>query len=130
MNTETMSVHPSTTYGNWLMTPQRLSFFGGPVCASYCEIRTNYFYGRESIFLANPYCHGPLTCTITDAETTQVSFSLNIPMSVKLWDIFSAGLTGGFTKQWNDAHAEAKSINLNEGRCGYFTFLPILKGSW
>jgi hypothetical protein len=104
--------------------------FQGTICGGYCEIRTTFSYGREQIFLANPYCHGPLSCTITDTATTTLAYQVNIPIPVKFTDMFSAGVTLGVSKAWTYAHAEQKQVRLSEGQCGYFTFLPIMHDSW
>ena len=113
---------------------QHTSFFGGNACAGYCEVRTNYFYGRESIFLANPYCHGfgqkGATCSISDTETTTAAINFNIPVAIKFADALTAGISGGYTKTWSQAIAQTRSITLSEGECGYWTFLPIIKETW
>ena len=113
---------------------QHPSFWGGNSCAGYCEVRTSYRYGRESIFLANPYCHGygqkGASCTITDTKTTTAAVTFSVPATVKFTDALSVGITGGYTQTWSQAFAQAKSITLSEGECGYWTFLPIIKDTW
>ena len=103
-------------------------------CAGFCEIRTTYYYGRESIFLANPYCHGygekAATCSISETQTTTASLSFNVPVSVKYTDALSFGITGGYSQTWSQAIAQSKSISLSQGECGYWTFLPIVKETW
>ena len=103
-------------------------------CAGFCENRTTYSYGRESIFLANPYCHGygqkAATCSISETQTTTASLSFSVPATVKFTDTLSAGVSGGYTRTWSHAIAQTKSISLGEGECGYWTFLPIVKETW
>ena len=43
------------------------------ICATYCNIRTNFFYTYEEPFLSNSYCLGKMKCTIS--ESTQQSWS-------------------------------------------------------
>ena len=113
---------------------QHPSFWGGNSCAGYCEVKTTYRYGRESIFLANPYCHGygekGASCTITDTQTTTAALNFNVPVTVKFTDALSTGITGGWTQTWSQATAQAKSITLSKDECGYWTFLPIIKDTW
>ncbi|KAI1074066.1 hypothetical protein F5B20DRAFT_565097 [Whalleya microplaca] len=105
-------------------------FFGHKVCQSYCEVRTSYHYGQEVIFVSNPYCHGPMTCSISESASTSWSYTFKAP---KVVDILTKGITGGISYSNSHAKAQSKSVNLMDGECGYFTFLPILKtscGTW
>jgi hypothetical protein len=115
--------------GICFIQPEKATWSKGPNCDAFCEIRTTYYYGTESLFLSNGYCHGPMTCTITDTTTTALAASVQIPSSGK-GDVYSLGITGGLTYTWTDAHAEAKAVKLENGECGYFTFLPIFKSVW
>ena len=103
--------------------------FDAGSCENYCQIRTNYFYGQEQPF-PNSYCHGPLTCTITQTATTTYNWNINIPISVRLKDIFSIGITGGIGSSVAVAVARSTSVKLDPNSCGYFTFLPIIHESW
>jgi hypothetical protein len=57
------------------------SFF----CASFCNIRTNFFYTLEQPFLASSYCLGKMKCTIS--ESVQQSWSwktkLNLNFNIR-----------------------------------------------
>lgn len=116
--------------GNCPIKPVDAGFNKGYNCGAFCEKSTEYKYGRESIFLANPYCHGPMTCSISDTKTTTVANSVNFNVSPKLTDLFTAGISGGRTYTSGVAHAETKSVALKQGECGYFTFIPIMKTTW
>lgn len=82
------------------------------------------------MFLANPYCHGPMTCGITDTQTTAWAFAISFPLSNKFTADFTAGVSGGITYTSTTARAVTKSVVLKEKECGYFTWIPILKESW
>jgi hypothetical protein len=38
--------------------------FSPTQCISFCEIRTNYLYGREQPLIRSPFCRGPELCMI------------------------------------------------------------------
>ncbi|PKS11137.1 hypothetical protein jhhlp_002898 [Lomentospora prolificans] len=97
-------------------------------CAKYCEIRTNFFWGREQPF-ANTYCHGPLSCTITETKTRTVTWNVGGSLSTKVHDALTLGISGSYSQAEADAWARAFSIKLEEGQCGYFTFVPIIHDS-
>lgn len=99
-------------------------------CVGFCEQTTEYKYGRESIFLANPYCHGPMSCSISDTVTVATGHTFSSSLNIKFNDVLSGGISGGETITNSFAHAQTKSISLKEGECGYFTFLPIIKKTW
>ena len=100
------------------------------ICAGFCQESTEYYYGRETIFLANPYCHGPMSCAIQETKTVQVQYSFSSSISIKYSEVFNLGISGGVSKTTSTARAQTKTVSLEEGQCGYFTFIPIFKLSW
>ncbi|KAL9594699.1 MAG: hypothetical protein Q9219_006884 [cf. Caloplaca sp. 3 TL-2023] len=123
--------------GSCPMEGHRDHWYSADACAGFCELSTTYSYGKESIFLANPYCHGygdkGASCTITDTQTTTVGRtfggSIDGTFNGKIGSI-KAGISGSYTQSWAQAHAQAKSVTLGKGECGYWTFLPIVKTTW
>ena len=96
-------------------------------CKAYCEVRTTFAYGVEQP-LDNPYCHGPLTCTVGTNKATAYTWSGSVNPS---WlDALGIGITGGYSSQTTTTDVRSTSVNLADGQCGYFTFLPILRDSW
>ncbi|KAH7370080.1 hypothetical protein BKA65DRAFT_471313 [Rhexocercosporidium sp. MPI-PUGE-AT-0058] len=90
-----------------------------PLCETYCQVRTAYFYGQEQIFMRNPYCFGTkggMTCSITETMTTTYTLSAS----------FSPGLKAEVISLQPIPRSYA--IKLDENECSYWTFLPILKG--
>ena len=104
----------------------------GDSCYTYCEVYQYFQYDVEQPVVANPYCHGPLTCTVTDsmAFTYTYSGSFNAGLGSDLTKVLSAGVTGGFSYASAKTQLIAKSISLTSGQCGYMTFLPELHYSW
>lgn len=101
-------------------------------CYTYCEIYQYFQYDVEQPIIANPICHGPLTCTVTDsmAFTYTYSGSFNVRLGSEITKVIGAGITGGFTYASAKTQLVAKSISLENGQCGFMTFLPQLHYSW
>jgi hypothetical protein len=96
-------------------------------CYSFCQIRTTFSY-RTEIPIANTYCHGPFTCTVTDTVTKTVTKSANV--NLKFVEAYGLGISGGFSYADAEARARAYSVKLDEGNCGYFTIVPVWKEVW
>ena len=93
----------------------------------------------------NAYCHGPMTCSISETVHIGRKWKLKAPTNFNIGVLKSGvcivasreivadrfkstggynGDTAGLTK------SQSRKINLEEGQCGYFTFLPIDKEVW
>lgn len=88
---------------------------------------TNFVYAQEVPF-ANTYCHGPLTCTVTSTHTETVT--INVGVNAKFLEAYGLGVSGGLSKATANAVARAFQVKLENGECGYFTFVPIRKDVW
>ncbi|KAL9125960.1 MAG: hypothetical protein Q9217_004904, partial [Psora testacea] len=97
-------------------------------CEVYCEIRQRFFYDQEQP-VNNGYCHGPLTCTVTTAQTRTWTKSGTGNIGVSLLKVLNIGITGGLSFAEANMVLTSTSINLNDTSCGYFTFLPQLHES-
>ena len=96
-------------------------------CQAYCEVRTTFTYGVEQP-LDNPYCHGPLTCSVGSNKATAYTWTGSVNPN---WlSALGLGITGGYSSQTTTTDVRTTSVNLPDGQCGYFTFLPILHDSW
>lgn len=51
-------------------------------CDSFCQIRTSFSYAMESPILSNPYCFGPVTCSVGPNDYTVYNGGQNIGDSV------------------------------------------------
>ena len=96
-------------------------------CIAYCEVRQTFTYDVEQP-LDNSYCHGPETCTVGSNKATTYTYSGNI--NLKWLDALGIGITGGYSSATATTDVRSTSVKLDEGSCGYFTFLPILHASW
>ncbi|KAI9844347.1 MAG: hypothetical protein M1837_005651 [Sclerophora amabilis] len=95
-------------------------------CAAFCQVRTNFQYGKEQIF-PKSYCRGPATCTISENNTTTVSWTGKAQS--KFVKALEVGVSGGYSTQTANATASASSVKLESGQCGYFAFVPITKST-
>ena len=96
-------------------------------CIAYCEVRQSFTYAQEEP-LDNPYCHGPLTCTVGTNRAKQYTTKWDI--NNKWLEALGLGITGGWSNAETTTDVRTTSVKLEEGECGYFTFLPILHHSW
>ncbi len=96
-------------------------------CIAYCEVRTTFAYGVEQP-LDHPYCHGPATCTVGTNKASAYTWSGSVNNA---WlDALGFGITGGYSSRTTTTDVRSTSVKLDQGKCGYFTFLPILRESW
>ena len=87
-----------------------------------------FTYDQEKPVVNNPYCHGPLTCTISESKAFTYTYTGTFNLA---WTkAFTAGVTGGFNYAEATTQLQSTSVNLKAGECGYFTFLPELHDSW
>lgn len=94
----------------------------------YCEVRQSFYYAQEKPVVNNPYCHGPLTCTVTEMKAFTYTYTGSFNAA---WTkAFTLGVTGGFSYADTTTNLQSTSVNLKAGECGYFTFLPELHSSW
>lgn len=96
-------------------------------CSAYCEVRQTFTYDVEQP-LDNPYCHGPLTCTVGTNKAATYTWTGSVN---SVWlDALGLGITGGYSSAVATTDVRSTSVKLDAGQCGYFTFLPILHDSW
>ena len=96
-------------------------------CQAYCEVRTTFTCGVEQP-LDNLCCHGPLTCSVASNEATAYIWTGSVNPN---WlSALGLGITGGYSSQTTTTDVRTTSVNLPDGQCGCFTFLPILHDSW
>ncbi|KAI0803524.1 hypothetical protein GGR55DRAFT_700080 [Xylaria sp. FL0064] len=96
------------------------------VCRTFCQVRTEFVYGQESPFVGT-YCHGPFTCSISTSDTTTITYMGNIDVNGELFNALKFGVTGGYSQASAQAVARSFSLQLDQGQCGYFTFVPVKK---
>jgi hypothetical protein len=53
-------------------------------CASFCNLRTNFFYTYEQPFLSNSYCLGKMTCTISESEHQSWSWKVKTNLNINI----------------------------------------------
>lgn len=101
-------------------------------CYTYCENYQYFQYDTEVPVLANPYCHGPMTCTVTDIQAVTWTYTgtFNAGLGSDLAKVIAAGISIGVSYASAKTQMVAKAVPLNATTCGYMTFLPELHYSW
>jgi len=90
---------------------------------------TNFRYGTEVPF-ANTYCHGPLSCTISETHTTTYTYNGGFTLAGRFLDAVNIGASAGFAYARATAIARSLSIKLEKDQCGYFTWVPVTREVW
>jgi hypothetical protein len=95
-----------------------------PPCAKFCQNRTTFRFGQEQPYPGNRgYCHGPLTCTITDTTTTTWSGLFSAPVSAKSADAFSLRVCAALRLHLLDSHASR--LHLLTEISGHWRYLRL-----
>ncbi|EPS38133.1 hypothetical protein H072_8127 [Dactylellina haptotyla CBS 200.50] len=98
-------------------------------CAYYCEVRREYFYGKEQRWMPAqeifPYPDAPRV-TVTKGEMVSVAVTMDFGLGI---DIIFIGIATGihFTRSWswiNSRTYMAPTWDIMYPYCGYFTFIP------
>ncbi|KAI8262937.1 hypothetical protein K4K58_000327 [Colletotrichum sp. SAR11_239] len=96
-------------------------------CMSFCQIRTYFEWSREQPF-AYTKCHYPLACNLTTNDTVPLGSWKK--SGSNLDQALEVGISGGYgSKSDLEFYAQGQnwSLDMKEGQCGYFTFIPVKK---
>jgi hypothetical protein len=63
-------------------------------------------------------------------DTDTVTYTISGAGNLKFLEAFGVGVSGGFSAAKATARARAFQIKLDDGVCGYFTFVPVGKYVW
>ncbi|KAK2060370.1 hypothetical protein LY76DRAFT_625243 [Colletotrichum caudatum] len=74
-------------------------------CTAFCQISTRFEWAQEVPF-PHSECHFPISCGY---KSTKI------------------GITGGYTQSWSETEGRKFDVDLTEGQCGYFSFVPVQK---
>jgi hypothetical protein len=114
-------------------------------CDSFCQVRTTFFYTMETYIFTNPYCFGPVTCSVGPKDHTVYHGGDTIgtgidPETLKdgvyiLYLILGSSKTNSCLQISGGWHGLRKgntaspplSITLKSNECGYFAFIPIVR---
>ena len=114
-----------------IICPGKFDITGAATCNTWCEVYQEFIYDVEQPVKNNPYCHGPMTCTVSDSQAFTYTYSgqINVGLGSAI-KALSGGVTGGFSLAVADTQLVSKSVTLKQGECGYMTFIPELHLSW
>ncbi|KAK2779721.1 hypothetical protein CKAH01_03069 [Colletotrichum kahawae] len=60
-----------------------------------------------------------------ESKSTSVGWSVSV--TPKVGKFLKAGISGGWSENWSTAYGRTWTVRLEEGQCGYFTFVPVKK---
>ncbi|KAH9219815.1 hypothetical protein DL95DRAFT_483015 [Leptodontidium sp. 2 PMI_412] len=99
-------------------------------CTSYCEVRVNYSYGAEVPY-GGSECSAK-ECKLAMGTSTSVTTTWEINASVgmevskgALLGAFNLGATYSYSTSLSTSLSVERAEDLEEGECGYWTWVPI-----
>ncbi|KAF6810609.1 hypothetical protein CMUS01_13429 [Colletotrichum musicola] len=93
-------------------------------CASFCQIRT-YFEWASEVPFPNSACRGPSSCSVSEKDTTNVGWAISL--TGREGKAARVGVSGGLKGHWGTSPGRSKKVDLRDGQCGYFTWVPVRK---
>jgi hypothetical protein len=116
---------PNRLFPDGRCEPRIAGWLLGPnLCDSFCQIRTNYYYGPEAP-LQDGYCHGPGRCTVSNTKRVGLSWKLKINPNLNIGSL-KAGINGSFADDTAGyTQTVSRSVTLGQNECGCFTFIPV-----
>ncbi|KAK6341420.1 hypothetical protein TWF696_008496 [Orbilia brochopaga] len=111
--------------------PENKGDFDDVDCASYCEVRREYFYGREQRFHPAqeiwPYPDAP-RISVTKGESVTISLGFSMDTGITVIPIglgLGTGMQMGKAWTWSNARSYiSPDWNTLWPYCGFFTFIP------
>ncbi|KAF3914575.1 hypothetical protein ABW21_db0204258 [Orbilia brochopaga] len=114
--------------------PRKWQNSGGPddtTCSSFCEVRREYFYGREQRFHPAqeiwPYPDAP-RISVTKGESVTITLGFSMDMALNIIPLSLALGTGmQMSKSWTWSNARSyisPDWNTIYPYCAFFTFIP------
>ncbi|EXJ86769.1 hypothetical protein A1O3_03723 [Capronia epimyces CBS 606.96] len=97
-------------------------------CASFCQMRTTFIYGQEQPYVRVPMCRGGVTCTLSESVHQGYSWKAKMNGNFKYGPL-TIGITGGYSEKAGVSQSYKFSKHLDEGQCGYWTFIPFIRSS-
>ncbi|GJC78514.1 hypothetical protein ColLi_01352 [Colletotrichum liriopes] len=98
-------------------------------CTSFCETSTKFEWAQEVPF-SHSECHYPIKCGMTETDSVNSGWTVGVGAKVQFWKALKIGVTGGWHHSWGTAKGKKWDVDLKEGECGYFTFVPVKKVVW
>ncbi|KAK5390211.1 hypothetical protein LTR20_003069 [Exophiala xenobiotica] len=96
-------------------------------CAGFCQIRTTFYYGQEQPYVRVPMCRGEMTCTIAESVHQNYAWKAKVNGNFK-YSALTVGITSGYSEKSGISQSYKFSKHLQKDECGYFTFIPFIRG--
>lgn len=96
------------------------------VCASFCQMRTIFYYGQEQPYIQAPLCRGETRCKLS--ESVHQGYSSKIKMNGAFKEgALTTGITGGYNSKSGISQSWSFTKDIPQGECGYWTFVPFVR---
>lgn len=67
---------------------------------------------------------------MTDSESVGSGWSVGASTKLQFLKAYKVGVSGGWSHNYGHTKGKKWDIDLEEGECGYFTFVPVKKVVW
>ncbi|KAK1988860.1 hypothetical protein LZ30DRAFT_683583 [Colletotrichum cereale] len=95
-------------------------------CTTFCQTTTRFEWAQEVPY-PHSECHFPIQCGLSESDSTTTGWSGGLSTKVQPMKALKIGITGGWSYSYGDAEGKKFDVQLTEGQCGYFTFVPVKK---
>ncbi|EFQ34746.1 hypothetical protein CGRA01v4_08169 [Colletotrichum graminicola] len=93
-------------------------------CITFCQTSTRFEWAQEVPF-PHSECHFPISCGLSEGDSVKSGWNMGGNVKVQFIKALKIGVTGGYSSDWSESEGRKFDVNLTEGQCGYFTFVPV-----
>ncbi|KAK2024940.1 hypothetical protein LX32DRAFT_675716 [Colletotrichum zoysiae] len=95
-------------------------------CTAFCQQSTRFEWAQEVPF-PHYECHFPISCGLSEGDSVTTGWNAGGNIKVQHIKALKVGITGGYHQSWSETESRKFDVDLTEGQCGYFTFVPVKK---
>ncbi|KAK6221739.1 hypothetical protein QIS74_04611 [Colletotrichum tabaci] len=95
-------------------------------CMSFCETDTTFEWAQEVPF-PHSQCHYSVKCGMAETDLVNLGWNVGRNTTVNTLKALKDGISGGWDHSYGTAKGKKWDVDLMEGECGYFTFVPVKK---
>ncbi|KAK1996282.1 hypothetical protein LX36DRAFT_692090 [Colletotrichum falcatum] len=98
--------------------------YGNYECTTFCQTSVKFEWAQEVPF-AHSECHFPVSCGLSEDDSVTSGWNGGGSIKAQFVKALKIGADGGFSHSWSESEGRKFDVNLTEGQCGYFTFVPV-----